>query len=222
MARGFRRTGRGLLARLDAMEVRLLHEVFTDLDGLLARDAQTRESVPQWARDLGLGDLGHLDQGGADSLPSGPTDPAIARLLPAGSRDDPLMAAEFRRLTESSVRERKRTALATTLSALASWMSDPGPQLLTAEAAQAMLVALTDVRLVMAERLGIRTEADADAVHALAEAGPDPHADGPDADFVWMADFYDFLTWLQTDLAENLIADIPPDGIGGRRPPEAR
>ena len=262
MARSFRRTGRGLMARLDPMEVRLLHEVFTDLDGLLARDAEARggqargvqarggqardtdpqgaggigdggdqggpspdpdpdQAVPQWALDLGLADVGRFDQAGADSLPAGPTDPAIARLLPAGSRDDPLMAAEFRRLTESSVRDHKRSALATTLATLASWMSEAGPQLLPPEAAQALLVALTDVRLVMAERLGIRTEADADAVHALAEAGPDPHADGPDADVVWMADFYDFLTWLQTDLAEHLIADIPRGGIGGRRPPEA-
>jgi hypothetical protein len=205
MARGFRRAGPGLVARLDAIEVRLLHEVFTDLDGLLARDAQTRESVPQWARDLGLDDLGDVDQGGVDVLPAGPTDPAIARLLPSGNSEDPLMAAEFRRLTESGVRARKRAALASTLQALSSWMTDPGLQLLSREVAQEMLVALTDVRLVMGERLGIHTDADADAVHALAEAGPDPH---------------DFLTWLQTDLAENLLAGIPREGIPGRRPPD--
>ena len=220
MARGFRRAGPGLVARLDAIEVRLLHEVFTDLDGLLARDAQTRESVPQWARDLGLDDLGDVDQGGVDVLPAGPTDPAIARLLPSGNSEDPLMAAEFRRLTESGVRARKRAALASTLQALSSWMTDPGLQLLSREVAQEMLVALTDVRLVMGERLGIHTDADADAVHALAEAEPDPHDGGPAADVVSMADFYDFLTWLQTDLAENLLAGIPREGIPGRRPPD--
>ena len=97
MARGFRRAGPGLVARLDAIEVRLLHEVFTDLDGLLARDAQTRESVPQWARDLGLDDLGDVDQGGVDVLPAGPTDPAIA--------PDPAIVAARETLVAAGIKE---------------------------------------------------------------------------------------------------------------------
>ena len=43
---------------------------------------------------------------GIEPLPP-PTDPAVRRLLPDASRDDPQVAAEFRRLTEDDLRAGK-------------------------------------------------------------------------------------------------------------------
>ncbi|PZP00922.1 MAG: DUF2017 domain-containing protein, partial [Dermacoccus nishinomiyaensis] len=51
--------------------------------------------------------------------------------------------------------------------------------------------ALTDVRLVLAERLGVRTDADADALVEQVERGQVPSDEEQ-----LMAAYYDFLTWL--------------------------
>ena len=47
-----------------------------------------------------------------------PADPAVARLLPDASRDDPELARSFRRLTESDLRTRKRAGLGLAAAAL--------------------------------------------------------------------------------------------------------
>jgi Domain of unknown function (DUF2017) len=47
----------------------------------------------------------------ADLAVEPPADPAVARLLPDASRDDPELAQSFRRLTEQDLRERKRDSL---------------------------------------------------------------------------------------------------------------
>ena len=61
---------------------------------------------------------------------------------------------------------------------------------MTIPTARATMMALTDVRLVLAERLGIRTDADADElIESVSE-------DGPETPEQLMAAYYDFLTWL--------------------------
>ena len=58
---------------------------------------------------------------------------------------------------------------------------------------------LTDVRLLLGERLGLRTDEDADALQdRLEEASPDD----PQLD---LAAYYDFMTWLQESLAQALL-----------------
>ena len=60
--------------------------------------------------------------------------------------------------------------------------------------AQAFAVALTDVRLVVGERLALRTDEDADRLErALAR-------DELDEQTGWLVAVYDFLTWLQETL----------------------
>ncbi len=98
-----------------------------------------------------------------------PVDPAVRRLLPDASRADPEMAAEFRRLTEADLRGAKVTQLLVLRAALADDVSEVVVQAADAPAAAA---ALTDVRLVAADRLGLRTDADADALQAMVEAEP--------------------------------------------------
>ena len=95
-----------------------------------------------------------------------PADPAVARLLPDASRDDPELAESFRRLTEEDLRERKRDALGLAAAALRR----AAPVVLGRREAQALLKGLTDVRLVLAERLGIATDEDAEFLHAAVAA----------------------------------------------------
>ncbi|CAM5792458.1 putative protein OS=Cellulomonas persica OX=76861 GN=CPE01_01400 PE=4 SV=1 [Cellulomonas persica] len=110
-----------------------------------------------------------------------PTDPAVRRLLPDAS-DDPEQAAEFRRLTDADLRERKITGLRTWWQAL---RTPGGPQgdavAVTAAEAPAVAAAMTDVRLVLADRLGIRTDEDGERIYQeLAQPAP-AAPDGSDA-----------------------------------------
>jgi hypothetical protein len=127
-------------------------------------------------------------------------DPALRRLLPDASRDDPAAAREFRRLTEFGLRVRKRSALATARTAL----TRPRPAVLDGQEAAALARALTDVRLVLGQRLGVETDEDAEAVHALAcDGGPD---EGTDEGIAVLATVYEVLTWWQEALLHVMTA----------------
>ena len=131
----------------------------------------------------------------AQLSPPPPSDPAVARLLPEGNRDDPELAAGYRRLSEHGLRDRKRAGLGLAATALAR----REPVVLDADEALALLKALTDVRLVLAERLGVRTDADAEALHAALDQAADL-ADPRTA----AAALYDALTWWQESLVSAL------------------
>jgi hypothetical protein len=126
-----------------------------------------------------------------------PEDPAVARLLPDAHHDDPELAESFRRLTEDDLRERKRGALAVAAGALRR----RAPVVLTDGEAQALLKGLTDVRLVLAERLGIRSDEDAEFLHAAVAAGA---GDGDDP-WAQTAGLYDVVTFLQEDLVHAIL-----------------
>jgi hypothetical protein len=129
----------------------------------------------------------------ASLTPPPPSDPAVARLLPDGSRDDPEAAAGYRRLTEHTLRERKRAGLGLASAAL----TRPEPVQLSDAEALALLKGLTDVRLVLAERLGLHTDEDAELLQLVVAAGPsDPRAAA--------AALYDALTWWQEALVGAL------------------
>ena len=66
-----------------------------------------------------------------------------------------------------------------------------------------VLVALTDVRLVMGERLGLRTDEDATRLEELVETLD------PDDPAVFALSVYDFLTWLQESLTQALVGEAP-------------
>ena len=73
--------------------------------------------------------------------------------------------------------------------------------MLDASQAPAFLMALTDVRLLLGERMGMRTEEDAEALHAAMEIIADDDPLG------YAMAWYDFLTWLQETLAHALMGD---------------
>jgi hypothetical protein len=132
----------------------------------------------------------------ADLAIEPPSDPAVARLLPDASREDPELAQSFRRLTEQDLRDRKRAGLGLAAAALRR----PSPVVLDDSEAQALLKGLTDVRLVLAERLGIATDEDAEFLHAAVAAG----AGNQDAAWAQAATLYDVVTYLQEELVRTI------------------
>jgi hypothetical protein len=200
VARAFKRKGAGFVARLDDGEREVVLGLLTQTHDFLAPEPYepTGDPFEDLVARLGLprlNDSGHDTAGDAERVPR---DPALDRLLPSAHRDDPEMAAEFRRLTEHGLREGKAANLATAISALLD--ADGDKVRLDQEQAQAMVVALTDVRLLLGERLGLRTDEDADALHDYVEAADE---DDPQ---LYLAAYYDFMTWLQESLIQALMA----------------
>jgi uncharacterized protein DUF2017 len=193
VAKGFRKTRRGVSAKLDDGERTLLAHLFVEVWELLGSESEG-----------GPGDVGG---GAADADPleamvgigtatDAPEDPALARLLPSAHRDDGDVAAEFRRYTEQGLRERKRAGLETARRTLGR----DGALDLDRDEARAWIVALTDVRLVLGERLELRTDEDAEE---LAAALSEFDEDDPRG---YLMAIYDFLTWLQESLVHALAA----------------
>lgn len=99
--------------------------------------------------------VGLLDE--RDIGPAGtPRDPAVARLLPDAYADDAAASAEFRRFTEDELAGAK-TADAR---GIAAALKDGGPIMLTGETVRPWLRCITDLRLALATRLGIREDGD--------------------------------------------------------------
>jgi len=195
MRRPFRRTRAGVRVQLGEPERALLARLLGDVEGLLVQDAAERDAAERGPAGTGAhpaSDEDVLAALEASLAPPPPADPAVARLLPDGNRDDADLAAGYRRLTEHGLRERKRAGLERAGSALAR----PEPVLLDDAEALALLKGLTDVRLVLAERLGLHTDEDAEQLHASAAGPADPRAAA--------AALYDALTWWQEALVAVL------------------
>ena len=160
MAKAFKRRGSHFVARLDEQERQIILGLLEQTHDFLAPEPRepTGDPFDDLVARLGLPRLSEL----ADDAPQLPRDPALERLLPSAHRDDPALAAEFRRLTEHGLRELKAANLAVAIAALLD--PDGDKVRLDLEQAQAMVVALTDVRLLMGERLGLRTDEDAEAL----------------------------------------------------------
>ena len=86
-------------------------------------------------------------------------DPALARLFPNAYPDDDEAAAEFRRYTRDGLVERK-SANSGLISAALTAAPDDGRLTVLRDDAEQWLPALTDLRLVLAERLGIHHDDD--------------------------------------------------------------
>jgi hypothetical protein len=97
--------------------------------------------------------------------PEAPADPVLARLLPDAYQDDPAAAGEFRKYTESSLREAKKYFAQTLLETLPA---KGGRVKLTADQARDWLRALNDVRLMF----GVRLEVTEDFEEQLTSLNP--------------------------------------------------
>jgi Domain of unknown function (DUF2017) len=197
VARAFRRKGARFVARLDDGEREVVVGLLEQTYEFLAPEPNeaTGDPFEDLVARLGLPRLGDAAQ---EAAPRAPRDPALDRLLPSAHRDDPELAKEFRRLTEHGLREGKAANLATAVSAVLN--ADGDKVRLDQDQAQAMVIALTDVRLLLGERLGLRTDEDADALQDRVEAADE---DDPQ---LYLAAYYDFMTWLQESLIQALMA----------------
>ena len=102
----------------------------------------------------------------AAEAPSIPDDPVLARLLPDAYQDDPEAADEFRKYTESSLREAKKYFAQTLLDTLPP---SGGRVRLTGDQARDWMRALNDVRLMF----GVRLEVTEDFEEQLGALAPD-------------------------------------------------
>lgn len=222
MAVGFRATSTGYRAELDAHERRLLSTLCADVIQLL--EGRTQDVAP--AAEGSLPDT-PAEQPSEDPLFAhfraelaglgleeeqtleAPEDPVVRRLLPDAS-EDAEDAGQFRRLSESSLREAKIADLR----AARMWL-ESSPIRLTDAQAPVLGRALNDLRLTLAVRLGIEEESDAEAVHRRAMDSRAKDAES------FMAEVYTFVTWLQETLFSALLQQLPEDGeAGGTGPGE--
>ena len=199
MAKAFKRKGTRFVARLDEMERDVVVGLLEQTYEFLAPEPREPTSDPfdDLVSRLGMPRLKDAEAAAGDDGAGALRDPAMDRILPSAHRDDPALSAEFRRLTEHGIREGKAANLASAITALLS--ADGDKVRLDQEQAQAMVVALTDVRLLLGERLGLRTDEDAEALQDRLERASQ---DDPD---LHLAAAYDFLTWLQETLIQALM-----------------
>jgi hypothetical protein len=209
VARAFKKKDGRYVARLDAVERGLVVGLMEQVRELVApeqEDAGTGgdafDSIVAGLGGIGLGvSLSAADQapGSTHELTGDgpePRDPALDRIFPTANRQDEQAAAEFRRLTEETLRARKTANLDTALAAL-SGEQDQKVALDHAQAV-ALVVALTDVRLVLGERLGLKQDDDLELLEEEVSSLPE------DDPAVYALAVYDFLTWLQETLAHAL------------------
>jgi len=164
----FRSTkGGGASAWLSAGEASLLRALVVPVMDLLIdpeRPAPPPPAEPSESTDL-FDDLEKMFNETTAEPPTRPVDPVLARLLPDAYQDDPEAAGEFRKYTESSLREAKKYFAQTLLETLPA---KGGRVKLSAEQARDWLRALNDVRLMF----GVRLEVTEDFETQLASLDP--------------------------------------------------
>ncbi|AEI12735.1 DUF2017 family protein [Cellulomonas gilvus] len=236
--RGFVARQGQYVARLDAGERDVLAGIASDVGVMLGavpfrRAARAAAQAAESAGTRDGGTVGHdstaassAGAAGADGLPTSgwpweqeiepPQDPAVRRLLPDGSLDAE-QAAEFRRLTEPDLRARKVEGLRTWWSALRTPGGRSGDAVaVTAAEAPAVAAALTDIRLVLADRLGVVTDEDADRLYD--ELALDPGDDRAAQVRHAFVGIYAVLSELQETLVGAMLADARARGTSHRRP----
>lgn len=199
------------VARLDSQERMVVARVVADVGLLLGGEVFGLEDPrpePEGAEDV-FAQLRGLEE----SLAT-PDDPAILRLLPHAS-DDREVADEFRRLTEQGLRDQKVRRLRRVWEQL----SEEGPEWeVRADEAMETSSALNDVRLVIASRLGLMTDEDAEELHRqIQESSPqEGHPSGGAGSEVqperlWLGMLYESLTWLQASLVAFVMEQEDAD-----------
>lgn len=219
--RGFHTVGRHYVAGMGPTEREVFATVVADVAELLG--------APRFADDDAPADGAPVARPWTSAAVPAPEDPAVRRLLPDASRDDDAVTAEFRRLTEADLRASKVERLRALWLALrgegdvvpSTGIDDDLDLVVRREDADGFAAALTDVRLVLAERLGLQSEEDADRLYesleaqaAAEEAGWVPDDDRParqvlaDEVRAYLGSVYAALTWLQESLMSVLLADL--------------
>lgn len=182
-------TGENVILQMEDAEQSIIAALLSDVSQLLSAD------LPEPHTDPFERLVGHLDP---DQEVTRPGDPALLRLLPDVDSADPERSAEFRRLTERDLRESKLHSIRIALHSLGQ---HPGPVALDADAARAWMRALTDVRLVLASRLDITQDEDAEQLMSGArDLGESGEA---------VLSLYELTTWLHEHITQFMLEGLP-------------
>ena len=161
----------GVTVRLSGGEATLLRTLVVPVMELLndpERPSPPSEAAaPDESADI-FADLERQFSSPDEPAPELPADPVVARLLPDAYKDDPEKAGEFRKYTESSLREAKKYFAMTLLDTLPP---EGGKIRLTGDQARDWLRALNDIRLMFGVRLEV-TEDFEDQLSALDPKDP--------------------------------------------------
>jgi hypothetical protein len=159
----------GASVRLSAGEATLLRTLVVPVMELLGERGgvkDVKDARGAWdAKDDPSAVLDDLERIFEEETPETPEDPVLARLLPDAYQDDPEAAGEFRKYTESSLREAKKYFAQTLLDTLPP---NGGRVKLTGDQARDWLRALNDIRLMF----GVRLEVTEDFEEQLAALSP--------------------------------------------------
>lgn len=175
---GFRHKRKGYVSRIDELERGVLEAIVEDVAALIAPENNrgTRAVI----------------------------DPALVRVFPPASLEDPDLAVELRNLTYHELASTKLRSLHVVATEL---RREGDAVVIPKEAVNDWLRALNDVRLVLSERLGISDDADAERFYqmALAATQGEESADScADENTLAMASLYAGISWWQGSLLESL------------------
>ena len=226
--RAFRRVPEGLACGLDDWERELIARLALEVRGLLQADAPCAEDAGESetsspsrpdpvrpgeserdrevleALDFDLdAPINHVHAGRPNA------DPVIAVLLPQAS-EDPITAMEVSRLTRARLRSDKADRLERLAAELRA-PSGPGETVLVAPGQESdWLGATNDIRLVLAQRLGIESAQDAERVHTAAFQELPEEETSREQWYRGTALVYDMITWWQESLVSALFGGTGP------------
>ena len=226
--RAFRRVSEGLACGLDDWERELLARLALEIRALLQSDDPAlkdagESAISQPSRsDPGRPGESERDRKVLEALdfdldaptnhvhPGRPSaDPVIAVLLPQAS-EDPITSMEVSSLTRARLRGDKVDRLAHMAAELRAPSGPEGTVLVAPGQESDWLGASNDIRLVLAQRLGIESAQDARHVHNVAfQEAPDsetPHEQW----YRGTALVYDMVTWWQESLVSALFGGTGP------------
>ncbi|MEE1616961.1 DUF2017 family protein [Brachybacterium sp. J153] len=209
MAHAFRRRPDGTVAcRLDGEEKAILAQVAQETADLIRADLgldPEREAVRRAAESEDP--LRRLEAEFAGRDARVPSDSAVKRLFPDAS-EDPDLAREYRRLGQQDLAEGKLSDLHRVIALLDGAGPGHGEVVVAADEAVVVLRALNDVRIVLADRLGLQRDGDFDTVRMLQQIG-ERVEDLPERDDEMVGSdvviaVYELLSWLQESLLRAL------------------
>lgn len=183
----FSRHGNRLVAQLDGFEAVLLAslvgEVVELLGGRVGREAPSSDPFTQWEREFAPG--AELDR----------TEPVIARLFP-DAYNDPGASGEHHRYSQEGLRRERIEDSEFVVDALNALGDDGGELVIEVDAVERWLRVVNGVRLSLAVRLGIETQADHAALESMSPRDLRSQ----------IVDIYDWLGMVLESLVEALHA----------------
>ncbi|ACU85816.1 DUF2017 domain-containing protein [Brachybacterium faecium] len=210
MAHAFRRRADGTLAcRLDGEEKAIIAQVAQETADLIRADLGIDAEGDVLRRAAQSEDpLRRLEAEFAGRDARDPSDSAVKRLFPAAS-EDPTAAAEFRRLGQQDLADGKLADLRLVMTILDRTGGGHSEVVVDEAESLAMLRALNDVRIVLADRLGLQRDGDFDTVRMLQQIGERVEGAGPSGDDEHVGSdiviaVYELLSWLQESLLRAL------------------